>query len=67
MENMPVWLQVVMQFAPSPHFVAFSQAVLYRGAGFEIVEPQLLAMFLIGLVYFAASLLRFRRAIARFR
>lgn len=67
MENMPVWLQVVMQFAPSPHFVAFSQAVLYRGAGFEIVEPQLLAMFLIGLVYFAASLLRFRRAIARFQ
>lgn len=67
MENMPVWLQVVMQFAPSPHFVAFSQAVLYRGAGLEIVEPQLVAMFLIGLVYFAASLLRFRRAIARFQ
>jgi ABC-2 type transport system permease protein len=34
MESMPVWLQYAMRIvSPTPHFVAFSQAVLYRGAG----------------------------------
>ena len=36
MESMPVWLQYVMRIvSPTPHFVAFSQAVLYRGADFS--------------------------------
>ena len=40
MESMPVWLQNVMQLSPSTHFVAFSQAILYRGAGIDIVWPR---------------------------
>jgi ABC-2 type transport system permease protein len=64
MESMPVWLQYVMRIiSPTPHFVAFAQAVLYRGAGFTIVWPWLLAMAAIGSVYFAFSLQRFRRVI----
>ena len=31
LESMPVWLQNVMQFSPSVHYVSLSQAVLYRG------------------------------------
>jgi ABC-2 type transport system permease protein len=64
MESMPVWLQYVMRIiSPTPHFVAFAQAVLYRGAGFSIVWPWLLAIAAIGSVYFAFSLQRFRRVI----
>jgi ABC-2 type transport system permease protein len=64
MESMPVWLQYVMQIiSPTPHFVAFSQAVLYRGADLSIVWPLLAAMAVIGSVYFAFALLRFRRVI----
>jgi ABC-2 type transport system permease protein len=64
MESMPVWLQYVMQIiSPTPHFVAFSQAVLYRGADLTIVWPLLAAMAVIGSVYFAFALLRFRRVI----
>jgi ABC-2 type transport system permease protein len=37
METMPVWLQDGMQLFPTPHFVSFSQAVLYRAAGLDIV------------------------------
>jgi ABC-2 type transport system permease protein len=48
---------------PTPHFVDFSQAVLYRGADFPIVWPQLAAMAAIGSVYFAFSLKRFRSVI----
>lgn len=64
MESMPVWLQYLMQIiSPTPHFVAFSQAVLYRGAGLSIVWTQLIALAAIGGVYFAFSLGRFRRVI----
>ena len=64
MESMPVWLQYVMRtISPTPHFVAFAQAILYRGAGLSIVWPWLLAMAAIGSVYFAFSLRRFRRVI----
>jgi ABC-2 type transport system permease protein len=57
---MPKVLQGVMQAAPSTHFTAFAQAVLYRGAGPDIVWPQLAAMALIGSVLFVVALLRFR-------
>ncbi len=43
-ESMPDWLIKVMQVTPTPHFVSFAQAVLYRGAGLDIVWPQLAAL-----------------------
>ncbi len=61
METMPVWLQDAMQIFPTPHFVSFAQAVLYRAAGLDIVWPELLAMTIISAVYFAISGVRFRR------
>lgn len=64
MESMPVWLQYTMQvISPTPHFVAFAQAVLYRGAGFSVVWLQLVALIVIGGIYFAYALSRFRRVI----
>ena len=41
---MPVWLQDVMQIFPTPRFVSFFQAVVYRAAGLDIVWPELLMM-----------------------
>jgi ABC-2 type transport system permease protein len=64
MESMPVWLQYVMQtLSPTPHFVAFAQAVLFRGADLTIVWRPLLAMLIIGSVYFVVAMSRFRRVI----
>ena len=64
MESMPVWLQYLMQtISPTPHFVTFAQDVLFRGADLSIVWPQILAMAVIGAVYFAFALRRFRRVI----
>jgi ABC-2 type transport system permease protein len=62
-ETMPEWLQNVMQLAPTTHFVSFAQAVLYRGAGLDIVWRQLLAMTVISGVIFMISGLRFRRTL----
>ena len=63
METMPFWLQKGMQFFPTPHFVSFSQAVLYRAAGLGIVWPELLVMAIISAAYFAVSGLRFRKTL----
>jgi ABC-2 type transport system permease protein len=64
MESMPVWLQHLMQVvSPTPHFVLFAQDVLYRGADFSIVWPEILATAVIGSVYFGVALYRFKRVI----
>ena len=63
-QSMPQWLQNVMQFSPSTHFVSFAQSILYRGAGIEVVWPQFAAITGIGAVFFLTALLRFRKAIA---
>jgi ABC-2 type transport system permease protein len=64
MESMPIWLQYVMKtISPTPHFVSFSQAVLFRGADITLVWRPLLAMLIIGSVYFAFAMSRFRRVI----
>jgi ABC-2 type transport system permease protein len=64
-ESMPRALQWVMAAFPSSHFVAFAQAILYRGAGFDIVWPQFLATGVVGALVLAAALLRFRAATAQ--
>ena len=62
-ESMPVPVQWVMEAAPTTHFVAAAQAILFRGAGLDVVWPQLLAVLLIGSLLFAAALTRFRKTI----
>ncbi|MBB5049156.1 ABC-2 type transport system permease protein [Rhodopseudomonas rhenobacensis] len=64
LETMPAWLQFVMQFTPNAQFVAFAQAVLYRGAGIELVWFQLVAMAAIGLTTLAICRVRFAKTIA---
>ncbi len=63
-ESMPVWVQRVMQFFPSTHFVSFSQAVLFRDATPSMVWPAMLKMFAIGAVYVVITLSRFRKMLA---
>jgi ABC-2 type transport system permease protein len=63
-ESMPVLVQQLMQIAPNTHFVKLAQAILYRGAGLDVVWPQLAALALIGTILFGIALARFRRTIA---
>ncbi|RRQ24781.1 ABC transporter permease [Guyparkeria sp. SCN-R1] len=63
-ESLPDWIRLLMQAAPTLHFVAMAQAVLYRGAGFDVVWPQFAALAAIGGVLFMLSLARFRRMLA---
>jgi len=62
-ESMPELVQNLMLAAPTTHFVALAQAILYRGAGFSIVWPEFLALIGIGGVFFVLALGRFRKTI----
>ena len=64
-ESMPMLVQNIMQVAPTTHFVAFAQAILYRGAGISVVWPQFLAVAVIGVVFFLAALARLRNSLMR--
>ena len=64
LESMPPLLRTLMQTSPSTHFVAFAQAILYRGAGFDIVWPRFLLVGVIGALFLGLALLRFRRVAA---
>ena len=64
LESMPRLLQIIMLASPSTHFVSFAQAILYRGAGLDVVWPEFLAVALGGGVFLALALLRFRQGMA---
>ncbi|PSC04114.1 hypothetical protein SLNSH_15040 [Alsobacter soli] len=61
LESLPGPIYAVMSIAPNTHFVSLAQAVLFRGAGLDVVWPQLVALAAIGCVLFAFSLAKFKR------
>lgn len=64
-ESMPALVQTIMLAAPTTHFTELSQAILYRGAGFEVVWKPFLNIGVIGTVFFSIALARFRKTIAQ--
>jgi ABC-2 type transport system permease protein len=65
LESMPTVLRNIMSFSPSTHFVSFAQAILYRGAGIEVVWREFAAVAMMGALFFALALLRFRAVAAQ--
>jgi len=65
LESMPASLQIAIQVSPAMHFVSFAQSVLCRGAGIDVVWPQLCVLGLLGAVFLAFALGRFRSMLAR--
>nr|WP_295129771.1 ABC transporter permease [uncultured Roseateles sp.] len=64
-ESMPQQIQSLVQFSPTTQFVKYTQAVIYRGAGLEIVWPQLLAIAAAGALFLFIALTRFRSMLAK--
>ncbi|MDO5667175.1 MAG: ABC transporter permease [Alcaligenaceae bacterium] len=64
-ESMPDLVQYVMLLAPTSHFIDLSQAILFRGAGFDVVWVQFVALAAIGMVLNWLSLRRFKEAIVQ--
>ncbi len=62
-ESQPEIVQPFTWLLPSRHYMAFSQAIVFRGAGLDIVWPDLLRIAGLGAVFFTLSLMLFRRSI----
>lgn len=66
-ESQPEWLQPITLLLPSRHYMAFAQAIVFRGADFSIVWPQFMAVAGLGVVFLTASIMLFRRSIVATR
>lgn len=64
-ESMPVFVQNIMLVAPNTHFVSAASAILYRGAGIDVVWPHLLLLIVIGAIFFSVALNRFHKTIGQ--
>ena len=64
-ESMPLVIQDIMLAAPTTYFVRLAQAILYRGAGLDVVWPDFLAIAAIGGVFFAIAQARFRKSVTQ--
>ncbi|MCC6377633.1 MAG: ABC transporter permease [Burkholderiales bacterium] len=64
-ESMPAFVQDIMIAAPTTHFVAAAQAILYRGAGLDFVWQPMAWLVAIGSTFFAFSLRRFSRTVGQ--
>ena len=60
-ESMPEIIQTIMLAAPNTHFIILSQAILFRGAGLDVVWPQFTVLAAIGVALFWLALIRFRK------
>lgn len=60
LESMPGFLRTIMEASPTTHFVSFAQAILYRGAGLDVVWSSFLRVGTIGALFLALGLVRYR-------
>ncbi len=59
-EAMPKWVQPVTLFNPIAHFATVARSVLIKGAGLDVVYPNLLALVCIASLFVGISAWRFR-------
>lgn len=64
-ESQPWLLRTIMEASPSTHFVSFAQSILFRGAGFDVVWREYLAVGGIGALFLLLALFRFRNVAAQ--
>lgn len=63
-EAMPRWVQPVTLFNPIAHFTKIARTVLVKGAGLDVVYPNLLALIALAAVFVGISAWRFRRQLS---
>ncbi|WP_299640017.1 ABC transporter permease [uncultured Ruegeria sp.] len=64
-EGQPAWLQTGTLFLPSRHYMSASQAIVFKGAGIEMIWPEFVWMAVLGLALLMTSLIMFRRSVAQ--
>lgn len=60
-EAMPKWVQPLTEINPIAHFAKIARTVLVKGAGLDVVYPNLLALIGLATLFIVISAWRFRR------
>jgi drug efflux transport system permease protein len=60
-EAMPKWVQPLTLLNPIAHFAKIARSVLVKGAGLDVVYPNLLALLALAALFVGFSAWRFRR------
>jgi ABC-2 type transport system permease protein len=63
-EAMPHWLQPITQLNPVLHFSVLARGVMLKGAGLDVLYPNLLALVAFAVVIVGASVWRFRQQLS---
>jgi ABC-2 type transport system permease protein len=63
-ENMPLGFQYVTYLSPLRYFLIIVRGVFLKGVGWEVLWPQVLALFVLGVLILALSALRFKKRLA---
>jgi ABC-2 type transport system permease protein len=63
-EAMPKWVQPLTLLNPIAHFAQIARSVLVKGAGLEIVYPNVLALLALASLFVGISAWRFRRQLS---
>ena len=63
-ENMPPLLQQLTLINPIRHYLVIVRGVFLRGAGWEVLMPQILILLAIGVGVLSFATLRFRKVTA---
>jgi ABC-2 type transport system permease protein len=63
LESMPPLLRSIMEASPSTHFVSYAQAILYRGAGLDLVWREYAGVGVAGALFLWLGVVRFRKAL----
>lgn len=62
--NMPVFFQYLTYLNPLMYFIIVVQGIFLKGAGVDLLWPQMLAMTILGMVMLTVAVLRFREHVA---
>ena len=62
-ENIPYWLQPVTDFIPLKYYLLLIKGVFLKDMGFGAAVPELVPMFLLGVVFLSGTLLFFKKRV----
>ena len=62
--NMPVEIQWMSYLLPLRYFFTIIRGIFLKGAGFAILWPEMLALFILGATVFILAALRFRKKLS---
>jgi len=61
--NMPVWIQAITYIDPLRYILIIIRSIFLKGIGFNILWPEMLSLFLLGVFCLFLSSRRFQKSV----